>query len=51
VRRITKKGPAAHASPPSTSSGVARAHELFKQGRTKEAIAILRPLLQKKGVV
>jgi Flp pilus assembly protein TadD len=51
VRRIAKRGPAAHASPPSTSSGVARAHELFKQGRSKEAIAILRPLLQRKGDV
>ncbi len=28
-----------------------RAHELFKQGRAQEALAILRPLLQRKGEV
>ena len=28
-----------------------RAHELFKQGRAKEALALLRPLLQRKGEV
>ena len=28
-----------------------RAHELFKQGRGKEALALLRPLLQRKGEV
>ena len=28
-----------------------RAHELFQQGRAKEALAILRPLLQRKGEV
>ncbi len=36
---------------PSSSSGVQRAHELFKQGRAKEALAILRPLLARKGEV
>jgi len=30
---------------------VQRAHELFKQGRAKEALALLRPLLQRKGDV
>lgn len=49
--RTARKGPAAHAAAPSSSSGIARAHELFKQGRSKEALAILRPLLQRKGEV
>ncbi len=49
--RAPKKGSAAPAAPPSSSSGIARAHELFKQGRSKEALAILRPLLQRKGEV
>lgn len=48
---MPRKGPAAPASAPSTSSGVERAHELFKQGRAKEALAILRPLLGRKGEV
>lgn len=48
---MPKKGPAARAAAPSTSSGVQRAHELFKQGRSKEALAILGPLLQRKGQV
>lgn len=48
---MPKKGPAAPASAPSSSSGSARAHELFKQGRAKEALALLRPLLQRKGEV
>ncbi len=47
---MAKKGPAAPAPPPSSSSGVMRAHELFKQDRCKEALAILRPLLQRKQV-
>ncbi|HWM51397.1 MAG TPA: tetratricopeptide repeat protein [Thermoplasmata archaeon] len=49
MKRIAKKGPAAPASAPSSSSGLQRAHELFKQGRATEALAILRPLLQRKG--
>ncbi len=48
---MAKKGSAAPAPPPSSSSGVQRAHELFKQGRAKEALALLRPLLQRKGVI
>jgi len=48
---MPKKGPAAPSSAPSTSSGIARAHELFKQGRAKEALALLRPLLQRRGDV
>lgn len=47
---MAKKGPAAPASAPSSSSGVDRAHELFKQGRSKEALALLRPLLARKEV-
>src|SRR5207245_5416169 len=46
---LAKKGSAAPAAAPSSSSGVQRAHELFKQGRAKEALAILGPLLQRKG--
>src|SRR3989442_1215202 len=49
--RMAKKGSAAPAPAPSSSSGVQRAHELFKQGRAKEALALLRPLLQRKGDV
>ena len=48
---MAKKGLAATAAAPSTSSGIQRAHELFKQGRAKEALAILRPMLQRKGEV
>src|SRR5256886_15873940 len=48
---MAKKGSAAPAPAPSSSSGVQRAHELFKQGRAKEALALLRPLLQRKGDV
>ena len=51
MSRLAKKGPAAPTSAPSTASGVQRAHELFKQGRAKEALAIVRPLLQRKGEV
>lgn len=47
---MPKKGSAAPASAPSSSSGVDRAHELFKQGRSKEALALLRPLLARKDV-
>ncbi len=42
------------APPPSPSGGasaVARAHELFKQGRTSEALALVRPLIQRKDTV
>src|SRR5438093_1180371 len=49
--RMAKKGSAAPAPAPSSSSGVQRAHELFKQGRAKEALALLRPQLQRKGDV
>ena len=48
---MPRKGSAAPASMPSSASGVQRAHELFKQGRAKEALEILRPLLQRKGEV
>ncbi len=49
---MVKKGPAAAvATPPKGSSAVARAHELFKQGRTSEALALVRPLLQRKDTV
>ena len=48
---MAKKGAAAPAPAPSSSTGVQRAHELFKQGRATEALALLRPLLQRKGAV
>ena len=48
---MAKKGSAAPAPAPSSSTGVQRAHELFKQGRANEALALLRPLLQRKGAV
>jgi len=49
---VPRKGPAAPgATPPSGGSAVARAHELFKQGRTAEALALVRPLIQRKDVV
>lgn len=35
---------------PTGASAVRRAHELFKQGQTREALALLRPLLQRKEV-
>jgi Flp pilus assembly protein TadD len=35
---------------PAGGTAVARAHELFKQGRSGEALALLRPLLQRKDV-
>ncbi len=45
-----KANPAAPAAP-SGGSAVARAHELFKQGRTSEALALVRPLVQRKDAV
>src|SRR5439155_1220859 len=47
--RTPKKGPAAPVSAPSSASWLQRAHELFKQGRAKEALALVRPLLQREG--
>ncbi|HKZ98014.1 MAG TPA: tetratricopeptide repeat protein [Thermoplasmata archaeon] len=35
---------------PTGAAAVRRAHELFKQGQTREALALLRPLLQRKEV-
>ncbi len=47
-----RKGSAAPvAPPPSGGSAVARAHELFKQGRTTEALALVRPLIQRRDAV
>lgn len=48
---MPKRGSAAPVAAPSSSSGVERAHELFKQGRAKEALALLRPLLHRKAEV
>lgn len=36
--------------PATGGNPVRRAHDLFKQGRTKEAIALLRPVLQRKDL-
>ena len=49
---MVKKGSAAPTSSvPSGGTAVARAHELFKQGRTAEALALVRPLIQRKDAV
>lgn len=48
---MPKKAAAVGASVPAGGSGVARAHELFKQGRTAEALAIIRPLVQRRDAV
>lgn len=45
---MPKKGTVAAASVPVSSKAVTRAHELFKQGRTSEALALLRPLVQRR---
>jgi len=48
----TPKKPAPPADrPPPSGSAVSRAHELFKQGQTREALALLRPLVERKGEV
>ena len=47
-----KKGSAApSSSPPSGGTAIARAHDLFKQGRTSEALSLVRPLVQRKDTV
>ncbi len=48
---MPRKGPAAPTAAPVTGSAVHRAHELFKQGRTTEALALVRPLVQRKDAV
>ncbi len=48
---MPKKSNAASAPPASGGNAVARAHELFKQGRTSEALALVRPLVQRKDAV
>ncbi|MGQ0798190.1 MAG: tetratricopeptide repeat protein [Methanobacteriota archaeon] len=48
---MAKKSSPAAAPPPAGAAAVRRAHELFKQGQTREALALLRPLLQRKGDV
>lgn len=48
---MVKRTPPPSASTPSGAAAVRRAHELFKQGQTREALALLRPLLQRKGDV
>jgi tetratricopeptide (TPR) repeat protein len=49
---MPKRAPPDDAPPPvpTGASAVKRAHELFKQGQTHEALALLRPLLQRKEV-
>ncbi len=48
---MPKKANPAVPSAPSGGSAVARAHELFKQGRTSEALALVRPLVQRRDAV
>lgn len=49
---MPRRGPAAPAATtPTGGSAVARAHELFKQGRTSEALALVRPLIQRRDTV
>lgn len=45
-----KPAPRPEAPPAGGASPVRKAHDLFKQGRAKEAVALLRPLLQRKDV-
>jgi len=48
---LARRFPERPAEGASGTSTVRRAHELFKQGQTREALALLQPLLQRKGVV
>ncbi len=42
---------AGSSSPPPRGTAIRRAHDLFKRGQTREALGLLRPLLQRKGEV
>lgn len=44
------KKPSAAEAPATGGSSIRKAHDLFKQGRTNEALALLRPMLQRKEV-
>lgn len=48
---MTKRGSAAPGDAPTGGSAVNRAHELFKQGRTTEALALVRPLVQRRDAI
>ncbi len=48
---MPRKGPAAPIAAPVSGNAVSRAHELFKQGRTTEALALVRPLVQRRDAV
>ncbi len=48
---MAKKAASAAPTVPASGGAVARAHELFKQGRTTEALALVRPLVQRKDVI
>ena len=48
---MPKKSASVPSSLPVGGSAVLRAHELFKQGRTAEALALVRPLVQRRDAV
>jgi len=48
---VAKKAPAESPPWPTGASAIRRAHELFKQGQVGEALALVRPLLQRKGTI
>ena len=48
---MAKKTGVPATTPSAGGSAVNRAHELFKQGRTTEALALVRPLVQRKDAV
>lgn len=48
---MPKSSPPPQTRHPGAGSAIARAHALFKQGQTREALALLRPMLQRKGEV
>ncbi len=48
---MAKKAASTNPGAPAGGTAVSRAHELFKQGRTSEALALVRPLVQRRDAV